>query len=146
MPEPSAAIAEIVAPAPAVREPAAPPLSRSAAIPAKLDIDRARVAITGVATTSAIVGSNIRAAMNRIPILRCYREALRDRGTVAEGTATLHLNIDSAGYVTAATLQDAKFLPGVKTCVERAARAAKIKDVDTGEATADVTLSFVSTS
>jgi serine/threonine protein kinase len=150
-PEPTASAADTVAVALAEPHafnlgPAAPTQPAAAPIPARVDIDSARVSITGIVTTSAIVGSNVRAAMNRIPVLRCYREALRDRGTVAAGTATLHLNIDSAGYVTAATLLDAKFLPGIKACIERVARAAKIKDVDTGEATADVTLNFVSTS
>jgi hypothetical protein len=32
----------------------------------------------------------------------------------------------------------------MKGCIEQAARVVRVKDVDTGEATADVTLSFVS--
>jgi hypothetical protein len=56
----------------------------------------------------------------------------------------LHLRIDSAGYVTGASLQGAGVTPALKSCIEKAATTAvRIKDVDTGEATADVTLSFV---
>lgn len=110
-----------------------------------VDVAHASVSIVGVTTTSAIAGSQIRAVVSRIPILGCYRDALRNRGTVATGTATLHLAIDVAGYVTTASLQGAQFLPAIKACVERAARAARVKDVDTGEASVDVTLNFVST-
>ena len=109
-----------------------------------VDVDRSSVSITAVTTTSAVPGSNVRAAVSRVPVLGCYRTALRDRGSSAPGTATLHLNLDSAGYVTVATLRDAQFLPTMKACVERAARGIKIKDVDTGEASADITLTFVS--
>jgi hypothetical protein len=64
-------------------------------------------------------------------------------GGLASVTATLRLRIDSAGYVTGAALQGASVTPALKGCVEKAATAARIKDVDTGDATADVTLSFV---
>jgi len=119
----------------------------AAPAPAGVDISRASVSIVSVTTASGIPGSNIRAALSRIPILRCYRDALRARGAAASGTATLRLGVDVAGYVTAATLQDSGFdaggpPPGMKGCIERAAR---VKDVDTGEATADVNLKFVST-
>ena len=131
-----------------VRGPDAPDAGPTSAPPAasqpKVDIDRASVSIAAVTTTSAVPGSNVRAAISRAPVLACYRSALRDRGTGASGRATLHLNLDSAGYVTAAALLNAQFLPAMAGCVERAARGVKIKDVDTGEASADVTLTFVS--
>jgi predicted Ser/Thr protein kinase len=123
-------------PAPAVTVPVARPT---------VDIAHANVSIVGVATTSGVAGSQIRAVISRIPILGCYRDALRSRGAPATGTATLHLAIDVGGYVTAASLQGALFLPAMKGCVERAVRAARVKDVDTGEASVDVTLNFVST-
>jgi len=53
------------------------------------------------------------------------------------------LRIDSGGYVTGAALQGAGIPPALGGCIEKAAKAMRIKDVDTGEATADVTLSFV---
>jgi hypothetical protein len=45
--------------------------------------------------------------------------------------------------VTAAALQGGGITPMLKGCIEKAATAIRIKDVDTGDATADVTLSFV---
>jgi len=74
--------------------------------------------------------------------VRCYRDALHATGVAATGTAVLHLKIDIAGYVTSTDLEGAQFLPGVKPCVEKATRGARVKDVDTGEATADITLTF----
>jgi len=112
---------------------------------ATVDTAHASVSILGVTTTSGIAGSQVRGVVGRIPILGCYRDALRNRGAVATGTATLHLAIDVAGYVTASTLDGADFLPAMKGCVERAARAARVKDVDTGDATVDVSLKFTST-
>ncbi|HET6147507.1 MAG TPA: protein kinase, partial [Polyangia bacterium] len=110
--------------------------------PAPLDISRAGVSIAAISSTSAIPSSNIRAGLSRAPLLHCYREALRAAGAAATGTAVLHLKIDIAGYVTSTQLEGAHFLPGVKACVEQAARGARIKDVDTGEGSADITLNF----
>jgi len=127
-----------VAPPPApvtVTSPPPPPAPR-------IDVEHATATIAGITTTSAIPGSNIRAALARVPLVRCYRDALR-AGGLASGTATLHLRIDSGGYVTGAALQGAGVTSPLKTCIEKSAKALRIKDVDTGDATADVTLSFV---
>jgi serine/threonine-protein kinase len=126
-------------PGPPATKGASPPPS---AIRAPADLSRATVSFVSVASTSAIPGANIRAALSRAPMVHCYREALRAAGSAAGGTAVLRLKIDVAGYVTAATLEGAQFLPEVKSCVERAVRSTRIKDVDTGEATADITLNF----
>jgi hypothetical protein len=122
-------------------EPVKEPLSARAPLP-PLDVDRASVSIGQVSSNSGVTGANIRAALARAPFTRCYRDALRVRGLAAGGTATLHLKVNETGYVTAAALSDAQFLPAMRTCIEQAARAARVKDVDTGEATADVSLSF----
>jgi len=110
--------------------------------PAPLDLGHASVSIASITSTSAIPSANIRAALSRSPLVRCYREALHAAGVAATGTAVLHLKIDIAGYVTSTELEGAQFLPGVKACVEKSTRGVRVKDVDTGEATADVTLTF----
>jgi outer membrane biosynthesis protein TonB len=125
----------VAAPPPVAVAPSPPPAPR-------IDIERATATIAGITTTSAIPGSNIRAALGRVPLARCYRDALR-AGGLASGTAALRLRIDSGGYVTGAALQGAAVTPALKTCIEKAATTIRIKDVDTGDATADVTLSFV---
>jgi eukaryotic-like serine/threonine-protein kinase len=108
----------------------------------RIDVDHATASITGITTTSAIPGSAIRAALARVPLVRCYRDALR-AGGLASASATLRLRIDSGGYVTSAALQGAGVTPALKSCIEKGATALRIKDVDTGDATADVTLGFV---
>ena len=90
----------------------------------------------------AIPGSNVRAALARVPLVRCYRDALR-AGGLTSGTAMLRLKIDAGGHVTSAALQGGGVTPSLKGCIERAATAMRIKDVDTGDATAEVALSFV---
>ncbi len=144
---PVAAPTPTLAPAPAAvpaRPPttAPPPVAPVAQAPQRVDVERAIASITGVTTTSAIPGSNIRAALGRVPLVRCYREALR-AGGLASATATLRLRIDIGGYVTGATLQGAGIPPGLKACVEKGATAIRVKDVDTGDATADIALSFI---
>ena len=131
-------------PPPPVPVPSLPsqPSVRQAPASAPLDLARASISITGVTTTSGIPGSNIRLALGRIPMLRCYRDALQASGAVARGTARLHLEIDVTGHVVAADLQDAQFLPSMKGCLELAAKLIRVKDVDTGGATAIATLSF----
>jgi len=128
-------------PVAAVTPPPPPPAAKAPA-PPRLDVERATTSITGITTTSAIPGSSIRAALARVPLLRCYRDALR-AGGMASTTATLRLRIDSGGYVTGAALQGAGVTPALRGCIEKAATAIRIKDVDTGDATADITLGFV---
>jgi hypothetical protein len=119
-----------------------PPAPRQQPSAPRVDVEHATASITGITTTSAIPGSAIRAALARVPLVRCYREALR-AGGLASATATLRLRIDSGGYVTGAALQGAGVTPALKGCLEKGATALRIKDVDTGDATADVTLGFV---
>ncbi|HXU05603.1 MAG TPA: protein kinase, partial [Polyangia bacterium] len=130
-----------VAVAPALPAPVAAPAPPAPPPAPRIDVERATATIAGITSTSAIPGSNIRAALARVPLARCYRDALR-AGGLASGTATLRLRIDSGGYVTGAALQGAAITPALKTCIEKAATTIRIKDVDTGEATADVTLSL----
>jgi serine/threonine-protein kinase len=133
---PPAAPRPVAAPAPIATAP------RPAAPAPRIDVERATASITAVTTTSAIPGSNIRAAIGRIPLVRCYRDALR-AGGLTSGTATLRLRIDIGGYVTSAALLGGGITPMLKGCIEKAATAIRIRDVDTGDATADVTLSFI---
>jgi hypothetical protein len=98
------------------------------------------VAITAVSSGSAVPAANIRAAVNRLPLLKCYQAA--GRPGLEPTTATLRLKIDEAGYVTAATLEGPELPADLRACLEKSARALRIKDVDTGEASAAVTLRF----
>jgi len=139
-PPPVAAPAPPAVPAVAVRPPPAPTAPPPPA--PRVDIERATASITAVTTTSAIPGSNVRAALARVPLARCYRDALR-AGAMTSGVAVLRLRIDGTGYVTGAKLQGAGLTPALQGCIEKAATTARVKDVDTGDATAEVTINFI---
>jgi serine/threonine protein kinase len=134
-PPPTATVTAAPTPTPAPTPTVAPPK------PA-FDPNTAAVSIAGVSTTNGLNGSNVRSALSHVNFTKCYHDALVAKGAPASGTATLSISISESGYVTGATLGGAGFLPAMKGCVESAARSAKVKDVDTGEATANVTLSF----
>ncbi|HEY7374486.1 MAG TPA: protein kinase [Polyangia bacterium] len=136
-PAPAVTVRPPPAPAPAAT---APSLARPPA--PRVDVEHATASITAVTATSAIPGSNVRAALSRAPLARCYRDALR-AGALISGAATLHLRIDATGYVTGAKLQGAGVTPALQGCIEKAATTARVKDVDTGDGTADVTINFV---
>ena len=56
--------------------------------------------------------------------------------------ATLRINVDVGGRVTGATLSNDGNLPGLRSCIESDARGMTIRDVDTGDGSAVVTLTF----
>ena len=134
----------IATPTPTVTATAAPlpePAPVATAAPA-FDAEAARVLVGGVSTTSGLPAAKVRSALNHAPFTRCYRDALRAGGAEAGGTVRLHLSIDDTGHVTSASASGTGFLPGAKACLESAARAVRVGDVDTGDATADVTLTL----
>jgi len=141
-----------VAPPPVENEaPAPPPVTVAPVVtapppivvaPKPIDAANAHVTIDAVTATSGLPASSVRAALAHVPLTRCYREALVGRTTPARGTATLRLSIDDTGHIVGATLDGAKFLPAVRGCVESAAKSALVKNVDTGDASASVTLTF----
>jgi serine/threonine-protein kinase len=136
----SAPLPATAASAIAVSNPAVPATSSPA--PA-FSADKARVDIATIATTAGISGSNVRAAVARAPLTRCYRDALAKHGARVEGTVKLHLSIDDTGRVTAATASGASPLTGLGACFERGVTGLTIRDVDTGDAVADVSLTLV---
>ncbi|MGZ6069273.1 MAG: serine/threonine protein kinase, partial [Polyangiales bacterium] len=148
-PEPAPVVTATAAPTPtpvvtATAAPTPTPTPTPTVAPPKPAFDpaSASVAVTGVSTTNGLNGSNVRSALSHVNFTKCYRDALTAKGSPASGTGTLSISISEAGYITGASLGGAGFLPGMKGCIESAARSAKVKDVDTGEATANVTLSF----
>ncbi|MEO7097400.1 MAG: protein kinase [Polyangiales bacterium] len=121
----------------------APKPPPTAAPPTPVDVASATVVLGAIGTTNGVTQSQMRKALAPLPFLKCYRDALKIKGTAASGSATLSLFIDDTGHVTSATLKGADFLPGMRGCIEGAGRMAKV-DVDTGDASATVTLQFSS--
>jgi serine/threonine-protein kinase len=135
-------VVETASPAPSPAPPpavAAPPPPTAAPV---VDIEAARVVISGISTSNALSVGSVRSALNHAPFTRCYKDALRAGGAGAGGTVRLRLAIDDTGHVTSASAAGIGFLPSAKACVEAAARSVRISNVDTGDAMADVTLTF----
>ena len=73
---------------------------------------------------------------------QCYRNGLERRGERIEGAAVLHVVTDESGNVVGAHVNGFDQMPGVKNCIANASHV-KIDGVDTGDAWADVQLTFV---
>ena len=118
---------------PAQTAPAAAPFDASRA-----HVDWSVAGAGGGATPGAVQRALSRSAGGWT---QCYRAALARRNERVEGTAVLHLTTDEAGNVVGASLRGIDSLPAVKSCVTGSARV-HIDGVDTGDAWADVQLSF----
>jgi hypothetical protein len=71
----------------------------------------------------------------------CYRAELARNTSGPKGSGTLRIETDGAGRITKSTAT-VGFSPTVARCVERAVAGARVAEVDTGEAVADVLLTF----
>ncbi|MFI5303056.1 MAG: hypothetical protein ACHREM_33620, partial [Polyangiales bacterium] len=100
------------------------------------------VSITAASATNGVSGASVRASLNSATFTRCFRDALKGRREAVRGAATLLLTIDESGRVSDARLDPPSFFPGARACIEGAARGAQVKGVDTGDASARVTLAF----
>ena len=56
--------------------------------------------------------------------------------------STLKIDIDLSGHVVGASLSEDGNLPGLRACIESAARGVKVRDVDTGDGSATINLTF----
>jgi hypothetical protein len=99
------------------------------------------VSIGAVSSPSGISGAAVKNALNGASMSRCYRDALKAAGTAASGSGTLSLSMDESGRIVGARLSTS-VLPSMRGCIEAAARGATVRGVDTGDATATVSLSF----
>ena len=145
-PAPSPALIEPTAALPASPPPRAQaPVVEPPQAPAVAAVDpaRASVAIGSITTSAGISGSKIRTAIAHAPFAGCYKTALGKRpssATTIQGT--LKIDIDLSGHVVGASLSDDGSLPGLRACIESAARGVKIRDVDTGDGSATINLTF----
>jgi hypothetical protein len=131
---PPAAAAVVAVPAKPEPAPAAP------AAPA-FDPASYRAAIGSISVTNGIPRSAVASALSRADFTGCYRRALHAAGAPATGRGTVHLAIDETGRIVSASAA-VGFLPGARSCIESAARSIRVGNVDTGDATADIQISF----
>jgi hypothetical protein len=71
----------------------------------------------------------------------CYRAQLATMTSPVAGVGTLHVETDQSGVVVRATA-NTPFAPAVGRCVAGAVSGVRFSGVDTGEASADVSLRF----
>jgi serine/threonine protein kinase len=108
---------------------------------AKPDASTANVGIGAVTATNGLSSSSVRNAIAHAPFLKCYQTAVAASSGPLQGSGVLRLSITETGHIGGASLSGS--WPGpMKACIEGAARSVTVKNVDTGEATANVTLSF----
>lgn len=144
-PTPTVTAAPTPTPTPTVTAaptPAPTPTATAVAIaPTKPDPATANVGIGAVSATNGLSSSSVRNAIGHAPFQKCYRDAVAASAGPLQGSGSLRLSISETGHIVGASLGGA--WPGaMKACIEAAARAVSVKNVDTGEATANVTLSF----
>jgi hypothetical protein len=131
----------MVAPAPSPPQRPQAPVEPAPA-PIAIDLGRASVAIGNITTSSGISGVKVRTAIAHAPFDGCYKTALSKRGSGVAMQTSLKIDIDLSGHVVGASLSDDGNLPGLRACVESAARGVKVRDVDTGDGSATIHLTF----
>jgi len=144
-PAPPAPETATVAANPAPPAPAqAPAPAPAAPAPAPFDASHAHVQWSVAGAGGGATSSAVQRALSRKAAAwtQCYRNALERRAERIEGSAVLHVVTDESGNVVGAHLNGFDQMPGVKNCIASASRV-KIDGVDTGDAWADVQLSFV---
>ncbi len=130
-PEPPPPI--VATPSPAVVAPPAP----------AFDPSGAHVTVGAVSNEQGALRRDILAAMSRVTraMNSCYQSDLRAVMVPNSGAGMLHLETDESGVVVRSRVS-AAFSPGVASCIERATNGIRIAGVDTGDASADVALTF----
>jgi serine/threonine protein kinase len=110
--------------------------------PAAEDPSRASLQIGNVTTSAGISGAKVKIALAHVPLLDCYRQALRARSSAGALETELGLVVDLGGRVVGVTLSRDAALPGFQSCIAEHTRGVQIRDVDTGDGSATVQLRF----
>ena len=114
-------------------------------VPPPFEVENARVEIGSVSNILATTPSNVNRALSGIgkKLTECYRAALPAMPHPLEGSFVLHVETGLDGTITEATFEGAK-AGGLAGCVVETAIGRKIPNVDTGSASADVSLVLIS--
>jgi hypothetical protein len=111
--------------------------------PAPVTADVTVIVGEAKASLGAASKAALRGAFNQAALGRCYRDAI-ERGEHSETpmSAELEFSTNSTGRVTAARASGATLTPAVTRCIEDAARLGRVREADTGEVRATVSLRF----
>jgi hypothetical protein len=132
----------LVAPPVALR--LAPPPPAAAGQPTPIDLTHASVSIgMPVSHHAAVSKASVRSAINQSALTRCYQDALRSGSAPAQTIdARLDISTGMGGRVVSASLDGSLLSRPLRQCIEQVARAGRVREADTGEAQASVTLTF----
>jgi hypothetical protein len=111
--------------------------------PAPLDPNAARATITGISGLQGVLRSDVDKALGRSASRfgACYQDDLRAAGVAERGAGTVHIETDDSGTVTNATVTS-PLTPAGARCLQHAVLGLHIANVDTGQAQADIAISF----
>jgi serine/threonine protein kinase len=112
--------------------------------PAQAVASTASVSITRIMPRSGVSKSSVRGALNLDAITDCYRTAIRG-GNVSSDRVVgeLDLTTSQSGSVTEASLNAPGLPTPVRHCVEQIVRRGRVREADTGNAQATITLAFL---
>ncbi|HET8938189.1 MAG TPA: protein kinase [Polyangiales bacterium] len=106
--------------------------------------DTAHVSITKIASRSGVSKSSVRSALNLAAITDCYRSAIRYGGLSGNRVVgELELATSQSGSVIEASLNAPALPTPLRHCVEQIVRRGRVREADTGNAQATITLAFV---
>jgi serine/threonine protein kinase len=137
-PMPTPTTTNMAAPLPTVTVTGTPTMT-SAPTHAPADPAQARTTVAAIRADRVNVAS-VESALRHVDFASCYRAEIAV-GHQAEGDATLALEMDETA-VTRADLVGGAFAPSLRQCIVRRALTARVPNVDTGDASAKVTLRF----
>jgi hypothetical protein len=105
----------------------------------------AHVSITKIASRSGVSKSSVRSALNLTAITDCYRSAIQGGGVTGSNRVTgeLELATSQSGSVTEASLNAPELPTPLRHCVEQIVRRGRVREADTGNAQATITLAFL---
>ena len=118
--------------------PTAPPTTT--AIPVVIDPSRGRVDVAKI-VPDAINASSVESGLRHVDFTPCYRTAPGQSKTPIAGNGTLEIEMDEERMLRA-NLTGGDFPASMRQCVSKIAMTMRIPNVDTGSASAKITLRF----
>jgi hypothetical protein len=104
---------------------------------------RARVAVGDAFTRAAVSKASILNAINQQAITHCYQSGLRNgTGPTRTISARLDFATNMSGRIVFASLHGSELPEQLRECIEHVTRQGRVREADTGEAQASVTLTF----
>ena len=108
-----------------------------------IDPSLARAVVTGVDNVQGALKRDVDKALSHSlsHLVACYQADLRTAVVPGSGSGTLHIETDDSGTITSAQATVPLSAAGAR-CIEDSVMGMKVLNVDTGQASADIAISF----